>query len=422
MPKYNGPDYSEDDFFTDDRDAFQNQYQELAPTHEKQKQKLANLNTKLCDYCLIPCHFQYCDECDLMFNLLPRILFPITELPEPKEKVLITEDMLFQDPTENTKTEQYLVYPDLFKELELKWYSDNKEEICSKRVHDTNAGFDLQYSGQSPIIIVPHSFVKIDLKIALEILLHGKHHHDATKQFRQTLQNRITKKIAQAIFLPLVKIPQLILVTTQEELGLTAQGINGFGLSRRENVPVNFMEKDSDQVNQKIQDQALLFEASPKICSLANVANLYLLVKAHKHFKISIHNLTEDVIEIPEGTLIGSISADIQNPEKPQFIPNFTQLFLFCDITLQVWNLPKESYLFTPKEINKLNLGNLSTLQQMQLKVLLNQYADVFASKNEFGRTNIVKHQIDTGDARPIKQQAYCILPFSDNLIKQEVQ
>ncbi|KAG9290498.1 hypothetical protein G9A89_002473 [Geosiphon pyriformis] len=118
--EYNGPDYPEDDFFTDDSDTFQNQYQELAPTCKEQKQRLADLNTKLCDHCLIPYHFQYCDECDLMFNPLPKILFPITELPEPEEEVLITEDMLFQDPTENTKTEQYLVYPDLSKELKLK--------------------------------------------------------------------------------------------------------------------------------------------------------------------------------------------------------------------------------------------------------------------------------------------------------------
>ncbi|KAG9284365.1 hypothetical protein G9A89_023622 [Geosiphon pyriformis] len=254
---------------------------ELVPTHKEQEQRLADLNTKLCNYCLIPCHFQYCNECDFMFNPPPRILFPITELPEPEKEVLITENMLFQNPTENTKTEQYLMYPNLSKELELK---------CG-----------------------------------------------------------------------------------------------------RGNVPVNFTEEDSDQiefihtntiisilpcrqyilkVNRKIQNQALLFEASPKICFLADVANLYLPAKAHKHFKIPIHNPTKDVIEIPEGTL----------------------------------NLPKESYLFTSEEINKLNLGNLNTLQQMQLKVFLNEYANVFASENKFGCTDIVKHQIDTGDARPIKQ------------------
>ncbi|KAG9306685.1 hypothetical protein G9A89_004232 [Geosiphon pyriformis] len=143
MLKYTGPNYPEDNFFTDDPDTFQNRYQKLAPTREEQKQRLADLNTKLCNHCLIPCHFQYCNECNLMFNPPPRILFPITELPEPKEEVLITKDMSFQDPTEDTETEQYLAYPDLSKELKLKWYSDNEEGICPEKVHDTNASFDL---------------------------------------------------------------------------------------------------------------------------------------------------------------------------------------------------------------------------------------------------------------------------------------
>ncbi|KAG9287728.1 hypothetical protein G9A89_004131 [Geosiphon pyriformis] len=143
MPEYIGPDYPEDDFFTDDPDTFRTDIRNWPQL--------------------------YCDECDLMFNLSLRILFPITELPEPEKEVLITEDMLFQDPIENTKTEQYLTYSDLSKELELKWYSNNKEGICPKRAHDTNADFNLRYPRQLPIIIAPHSLVKIDLKIALEI-------------------------------------------------------------------------------------------------------------------------------------------------------------------------------------------------------------------------------------------------------------
>ncbi|KAG9291143.1 hypothetical protein G9A89_013015 [Geosiphon pyriformis] len=194
---------------------------------------------------------------------------------------------------------------------------------------------------------------------------------------------KTTRQIAQAIFLSLVQIPQLAPVTTQEELGLTAQRINEFGSSRKENIIVNFMEEDSDQ------NQALVFEANLKICLLADITNLYLPAKAYKHFRILIYNPTKDIIEILKGTLIGFISPDIQNLEKPQLISDFVQLFLFCNITSQI---------------------------------LLNQYADVFASKNEFGCTNIIKHQIDTRDARPIKQQTYRILPSGDNLIKQKVQ
>ncbi|KAG9291452.1 hypothetical protein G9A89_021871 [Geosiphon pyriformis] len=167
--------------------------------------------------------------------------------------------MSFQDPTEDIETEQYLAYPDLSKELELKYQERNQHK---KRNH--------RYQ------------------------LYGKHHRDATEQFEQTLQNRITRK-----------------------------DCSSYLLTPNQNTPIN-------------PNQALLFKASPEICSLANVANLYLLAKAHKHFKIPIHNSTEDVIEISEGTLIGSISADSQNPEKPQSIPDFAQLFLFCNITLQV--------------------------------------------------------------------------------------
>ncbi|KAG9300719.1 hypothetical protein G9A89_023517 [Geosiphon pyriformis] len=349
--------------------------------------------SQLCADTLKP---NYCNEYDLMFNLSLRILFPITKLPEPEEEILITKDMLFQDPTEDTETEQYLAYSNLFKELELKWYSDNKEKICSERAHDTDAA--------------SHSLIKIDLKIVLEIPVStmvqvasrsslAKKEIDIKRgiidasyigNIIMMLQNNLNRlykiesqeKIAQAIFLPLVKILQLTL------LGVTVQEINGFKSSRRGNVPVNFTEENSNQVKfintDTIQDQALLFKASPKICSLTNVANLYLPAKAYKHFKIPIHNPTEDVIEIPKGTLISSISADIQNPEKPQSIPDFAQLFLFCNIT--------------------------------------SQYVDVFASKNEFRHINIVKHQIDTGDARLIKQRVYHVLSSGDNLIKQEVQ
>ncbi|KAG9292300.1 hypothetical protein G9A89_009112 [Geosiphon pyriformis] len=86
----------------------------------------------------------YCNECDFMFNSPSRKLYPITKLLEPKvEEELITKDMSFQDSTKDTETEQYFVYLNLSKELELKWYSDNEKKICSKRAYDTDAGFNL---------------------------------------------------------------------------------------------------------------------------------------------------------------------------------------------------------------------------------------------------------------------------------------
>ncbi|KAG9305981.1 hypothetical protein G9A89_009305 [Geosiphon pyriformis] len=185
-----------------------------------QEQQLVNLNTKLCNYYLISCYFQYCNKCDLMFNPSSRILYLITKLSEPKEK----EKLLAKN-------------------------IDNDKKICPEKAHETGTGFDLRYSGQSSIVIALYSLVKIDLKIVLEIpvsiiiqvafrLSLAKKEINIkeeiidvryTKNIIVMLQNNLDKpykiksheKIAQAIFLSLVKIPQLALITTQEELGLT---------------------------------------------------------------------------------------------------------------------------------------------------------------------------------------------------------
>ncbi|KAG9300302.1 hypothetical protein G9A89_011375 [Geosiphon pyriformis] len=51
------------------------------------------------------------------------------------------------------------------------------------------------------------------------------------------------EKIAQAIFLSLVKIAQLVLVGNREELRITARGIQGFRSTDRIDIPVNIAEE-----------------------------------------------------------------------------------------------------------------------------------------------------------------------------------
>ena len=49
---------------------------------------------------------------------------------------------------------------------------------------------------------------------------------------------------------------------------------------------------------------------------------------------------------------------------------------------------------------------HVSTAQRDQLLQLLLEFSDVFAaSSNDLGRTDLIKHQIDTGNAHPIRQQ-----------------
>ncbi|KAG9304371.1 hypothetical protein G9A89_019933 [Geosiphon pyriformis] len=176
------------------------------------------------------------------------------------------------DSDSNPNYEQYITLPDLFKEQELKWYSDNDESIMPEQMHDTNTGFDLRYPGKDVIKLEPHSHICIDLKIVLEIsattmvqlasqsslakreinIRGGIIDAEYVENIITMLQNNSNKayiiepneKIAQAIFLLLVKIAQLIPMKNRKELGITARKIQGFGSIDRIDVPVNITEEE----------------------------------------------------------------------------------------------------------------------------------------------------------------------------------
>ncbi|KAG9299560.1 hypothetical protein G9A89_020731 [Geosiphon pyriformis] len=133
-----------------DPEQFHEHYQELAPTREEQEQWLEKLNIRLCQYCLIPSNFEYCNKCDLMYNPLIHIIYTIPEEEEPISSCTSESELSFDpnsnsdnDDNENTgsssiqydnndnnnsnsdsnfdlKYEQYITIPDLTKEQELK--------------------------------------------------------------------------------------------------------------------------------------------------------------------------------------------------------------------------------------------------------------------------------------------------------------
>ncbi|KAG9304859.1 hypothetical protein G9A89_000772 [Geosiphon pyriformis] len=284
-----------------DSEQFHEHYQEIALTREEQEKQLKQLNTRLCQHCLIPCDFQYCDECDLIYNPSPRIIYTIPEEKKPisncasESKSLINRDSNSDnddnnngssfvqngndndndsnsDPNPDTNYEQYIALPDLSKEQELKWYSDNEEVIMPEHAHDMDAGFDLRYLGKKTIKLEPHSHICIDLKVALKILATtmvqlasrsslakkginirgGIIDTEYVENIIAMLQNdskkayiiEPNKKIAQAIFLLLVRVVQLVSVRKREELGITARGIQGFRSTGRIDVPVNMAKKE----------------------------------------------------------------------------------------------------------------------------------------------------------------------------------
>ncbi|KAG9300746.1 hypothetical protein G9A89_023544 [Geosiphon pyriformis] len=379
----------------DDLEEFYKHYQHLAPTRKEQEQCLEQLNTRLCQHCLIPCDFQYCNECDLIYNPPPRMIYTIPKEKEPISSCTSESELLF-DPDSNSNNDdnkntgsssvqydernnndsnsdlnsdpnygQYIALPDLTKEQELKWFNNNNEGIMSECMHDTDAGFDLRYSGKNAIKLEPHSHICLDLKIALEILTTTM----VQLAFRNSLikrginirggiidagyvENIITmlqndsekayiiepnKKIAQTIFLPLVRVAQLVSVGKREELGITVRGIQRFGSTGKVDVPVNMAEKEIvDQekiistgqtifippygqyiigIKQEVKEQNQIFEAKPTLCESGKIEliNLYIPAKDYSHIKIPIYNNTGNVIVIPARITIGYLSTEIED-------------------------------------------------------------------------------------------------------------
>jgi hypothetical protein len=71
---------------------------------------------------------------------------------------------------------------------------------------------------------------------------------------------------------------------------------------------------------------------------------------------------------------------------------------------------------------NELDVGPLDKPQQQKFDTLINGNKDLFATDvSSLGRTNIVKHQIDVGDAKPVKQRFYRTHPKEDQFIQEEI-
>ncbi|KAG9290609.1 hypothetical protein G9A89_011572 [Geosiphon pyriformis] len=176
------------------------------------------------------------------------------------------------------------------------------------------------------------------------------------------------EKIAQTIFLSLVKVAQLVSVKNREELRITARKIQEFGSIGRIDVLVNMAEKEIidkgeiistrqsisippyDQymlaIKRKVKDQAQLFEAEANICESRKIGltNFYISAKSPKNIKILIYNTTKDVIEIPKETIIKYLTTEVEN-QQSNYIPDFPQLCEYVDITLQTIYKQSKYYL-----------------------------------------------------------------------------
>jgi len=65
---------------------------------------------------------------------------------------------------------------------------------------------------------------------------------------------------------------------------------------------------------------------------------------------------------------------------------------------------------------------HLNAEEQAQLKTLLTEFSNIFSSHpHDYGKTNLITHSINTGDAAPIKLRPYRTSPATQAVLQKEV-
>ena len=84
----------------------------------------------------------------------------------------------------------------------------------------------------------------------------------------------------------------------------------------------------------------------------------------------------------------------------------------------------KKEFYYQFKEVKKgkFHSGDLNEKQKEQFNNFMKDYNDIFVwNENEFGRTSLERHKIDTGDAAPIKQRFYRTSHKNQAFIEEEI-
>ncbi len=118
---------------------------------------------------------------------------------------------------------------------------------------------------------------------------------------------------------------------------------------------------------------------------------------------VRLMNLTDEQRQIRQGTALASCEV-VESVLHPDDLPK---------------TVPVPGSVRLPQHVNELyqrNVTGLCLVEQQQVFGLLQEFADVFSQgPHDLGRTDVVKHQIDIGDAVPVRQP-----PHRLPLVKRE--
>ncbi|KAG9302397.1 hypothetical protein G9A89_011447 [Geosiphon pyriformis] len=282
-----------------------------------------------------------------------------------------------QDSPNGPKLEKFVAYTNLEQEIDIKYFDNGHLGIIPKKAHPTNARFNLHYPENQSTTLPSRSITKIDLKIA----------NNSEKSYM--IESK--EKIAQAIFLLLVKIGKFVPVENCEELIQTIRGTFGFKLTRK-GIEANFIEmpkeknelirnkwsimlmpyrKSEIKIKRTIKDINLIFEPHSETCQQFSIrlTNFFIPADKTQWIKIPITNTIEELIYIPENTIMGYLGTELENVSIPQKILNFPEIALYCELTLIKWQQLLECYQFMPEELAKLNIRTMDPDQHITTNI-----------------------------------------------------
>jgi Reverse transcriptase (RNA-dependent DNA polymerase)/Retroviral aspartyl protease len=107
---------------------------------------------------------------------------------------------------------------------------------------------------------------------------------------------------------------------------------------------------------------------------------------------------------------------------QAQFITKEEAQNIERDLTEEIQVENKYFYQYKETEEGKFHTGDLTKAQQQEYHKFMQRYKNLFAWKpDDFGRTSIITHGIDTGNAIPIKQRFYRTSYQNQQFIKEEI-
>ncbi|KAG9299045.1 hypothetical protein G9A89_020358 [Geosiphon pyriformis] len=373
----------------------------IYPTHEAQIQQLEQINIRLCEKCIMPCDEQWCPECYAL------------SIPLPSKND--ENEIEFGEPEATEEIETTPIY--LIKNqpaLQLKYFNNNGHRIKPKKALEIDAGYDLRYSDKDTLVLKPKSLTKINLKIALKILLgamvqitsrsslaskeinvkRGIIDAGYTGDITVMLQNETDKpfkiehaeKIAQAIYLPLINISGLQLVNQREQLGKSDRETQDFGSTGRFTVSVNIAlntQNESHQILRLPQPITILpFGEHPEIYTCSKPTTTQQIFESNEQVCLE-HNILIPNIYIPEGTKkvqvtfynpnnypiillnnleIEVIHSNIFQQELPQTVPDFSEIIGHSLPKINP-NPSSENYYVVIEKLSRINMGQLESQQ-----------------------------------------------------------